>query len=56
MDAKKIETVLNWEPPEHLKDVQTFLGFANFYWRFVLRYTSIVAPLTELIKKDITFR
>ena len=31
MDPKKIETVVNWEPLEHLKDVQTFLGFANFY-------------------------
>ena len=56
MDLKKIETVVNGEPLEHLKDVQTFLGFANFYRRFVLGYSSIVAPLTELTKKDVTFR
>ena len=56
MDPKKIETVVNWKPLEHLKDVQTFLGFANFYRRFVLGYSSIVAPLTELTKKDVTFR
>ena len=56
MDLKKITTVVNWEPLEHLKDVQTFLGFANFYRRFVLGYSSIVAPLTELTKKDVIFR
>ena len=56
MDPKKIKTVGNWELLENLKDVQTFLGFANFYRRFVLGYSSIVAPLTELTKKDVTFR
>ena len=55
MDLKKIETVVNWEPLEQLKDVQTFLGFANFYRRFFLGYSSIVAPLTELTKKDVIF-
>ena len=56
MDPTKIETVVKWEPLRHLKDVQTFLGFANFYRRFVLGYSSIVAPLTELTKKDVSFR
>ena len=56
MDPKKIETVVNWEPLQHLKDVQTFLVFANFYRRFVLGYSSIVAPLTELTKKNVIFR
>ena len=56
MDPTKIETVVKWKPLRHLKDVQTFLGFANFYRRFVLGYSSIVAPLTELTKKNVTFR
>ena len=56
MDPKKIETVVNWEPLEHLKDVQTFLGFANFYRQFVLEYSSIMAPLTEITKKDVIFQ
>ena len=55
IDPKKIETVVNWEPLEHLKDVQTFLGFTNFYRRFILGYSSIVAPLTKLTKKDVPF-
>ena len=44
IDPTKIETVVKWEPLRHLKDVQTFLGFTNFYRRFVLGYSSIVAP------------
>ena len=56
MYPAKIETVVNWEPLQHLKDVQTFLGFANFYRRFVLGYSSIVAPLTELTNKNVPLR
>ena len=47
--------MVKWELLKHLKDVQTFLGFANFYQHFVLVYSSIVAPLTELTKKNVTF-
>ena len=35
MDPNKIETIQNWNTPENLKDVQAFIGFANFYRRFV---------------------
>ena len=44
MDHTKIKTVVKWEPLKHLKDVQTFLGFSNFYRRFVLGYLSILPP------------
>jgi len=37
--------------PKHLKDVQSFLGFANFYRRFIKGYSDIVSPLTALTKK-----
>ena len=56
MDPTKIETVVKWEPLRHLRDVITILGFANFYRCFVLGYSSIVDLLTELTKKDVTFR
>jgi hypothetical protein len=38
MDPEKIRAVHNWEPPSNLKDVYTFLGFANFYRRFIHNY------------------
>ena len=56
IDPTKIETVVKWEPLRHLKDVQTFLGFTNYYRHFVLGYSSIIATLKKLTKKDVTFR
>jgi len=56
MDKAKIETILNWPQPKNLKDVQSFLGFANFYRRFIKVYSEIVLPLTGLTKKNIKFQ
>lgn len=55
MDMKKVLDVLEWSTPKNLHDVQVFLGFANFYRRFTLGYSKIVAPLTALTKKNIKF-
>jgi hypothetical protein len=46
MDMKKVQAVENWEAPEKLKEVQAFLGFANFYQRFIWNYSRTVQPLT----------
>lgn len=50
MDPRKTEAVKNWPTPSTLKDVQAFLGFANFYRRFIAGFSGIVAPLTNLTK------
>uniref|UniRef100_A0A3P9I2H4 Reverse transcriptase domain-containing protein n=1 Tax=Oryzias latipes TaxID=8090 RepID=A0A3P9I2H4_ORYLA len=47
-DPSKIEAVSSWEPPINRKKLQQFLGFANFYRRFIRNYSSIAAPLTRL--------
>jgi len=51
MDSSKVSTVVDWPTHKHLKDVQSFLGFANFYLRFIRGYSDVVAPLTALTKK-----
>jgi len=56
MDPKKVETIKNWETPSNVKDVQSFLGFANFYRRFIPRFSAVASPLTALTKKDKPFR
>ena len=43
----------DWEPPNSVKGVRFFLGFANYYRRFVPGYASIAPPLTLLTKKNI---
>ena len=52
MDQKKVQGVIDWPVPEKVKHVQAFLGFANFYRRFIKDFAKIVRPLTNLTKKD----
>jgi len=52
MDLEKVRAIREWPPPRRLKDVQSFLGFANFYRRFINNYSEIVVPLTRLTRKD----
>ena len=51
MDPAKVEAVLNWETPKLVKDVQCFLGFANFYRRFINKYSYICQPLFNLLRE-----
>uniref|UniRef100_A0A8C7YBJ2 Gypsy retrotransposon integrase-like protein 1 n=1 Tax=Oryzias sinensis TaxID=183150 RepID=A0A8C7YBJ2_9TELE len=55
-DPSKIEAVSNWEPPNSRKKLQQFLGFANFYRRFIKNYSSIAAPLTRLTSSTQSFQ
>jgi hypothetical protein len=50
MDPTKVQTVLDWQTPTSIRDVQCFLGFANFYRKFIKNYSKIVMPLTELTR------
>ncbi|GJP37223.1 hypothetical protein CLOM_g21654 [Closterium sp. NIES-68] len=56
IDPKKIEAVRTWKTPESVKELQQFLGFANYYNRFVPQYAKITTPLTNLLKKNTTYR
>jgi len=52
MSTEKVDTILEWRTPQNLTEVQSFLGFANFYRRFIKDYSRIAKPLTELTKKS----
>ena len=52
MDQAKVQTVLDWQTPLSVRDVQCFLGFANFYRKFIKDYSKIVLPLTELTQMN----
>ena len=55
MDPGKIKAVQDWPVPRNVKDVQSFLGFANFYRKFIAGYSALAAPLSNLTKKDRKF-
>jgi hypothetical protein len=56
MDPKKIAAVKEWTTPKTVKDVQSFLGFANYYRKFIKNYSKITTPLTEITKKEKGFQ
>lgn len=47
-DPEKIKAVAEWPTPENRKELQRFLGFANFYRRFIQNYSQTTLPLTQL--------
>jgi hypothetical protein len=53
MDPEKVRAVAEWREPTNVKGVQSFLGFANFYRRFIWDFSKIMTPLTKLTRKDI---
>jgi len=55
MSNDKIKIIQDWLEPKKVKDIQ-FLGFANFYRRFIFNYSDIVISLTRLTRKDIPWK
>ena len=51
MDPVKLKAIQDWPVPKSIKDMQKFLGFCNFYRRFVKDYSTIARPLFDLTKK-----
>ncbi|XDV33933.1 hypothetical protein PO909_004169 [Leuciscus waleckii] len=56
MDPEKVKAVVEWPIPDSRKALQRFLGFANFYRRFIRNFSQLAAPLTALTSPRTTFR
>lgn len=55
MDPQKVTCITGWEPCNNVKDVQAFLGFSNFYRRFIKNFSRKVRPLVHLTQKNVKF-
>ncbi len=55
VDPDKVAAVVDWEEPQDARGVRSFLGFCNFYRRFVRDFGRVAKPLTDLTRKDRTF-
>jgi hypothetical protein len=51
VDPGKVRDVLDWKPPKSVHHVQSFLGLAGYYQRFILNFSKISKPITEFLKK-----
>jgi len=52
MSDAKVKTIQEWLEPKKVKDIQSFLGFTNFYRHFIFNYSDIVISLTRLTRKN----
>ena len=55
MDPIKLAGIRDWPIPSTVKQVRSFLGFGNFYQKFISHYSDIAKPLNNLTKKDRKF-
>jgi len=55
VDPGKVEAVLKWERPTNVIEIQSFLGLAGYYRRFIERFSAIASPLTKLTRKEVRF-
>jgi len=52
INEKKVESIKARKAPASVKDIQMFIGFANFYCRFIKNFSAIGTPITNLLKVD----
>ena len=52
MEKEKVQGVIEWPVLKSVKDVQKFLGLANYYRRFIKDFAKIVRPLYEMMRKE----
>jgi hypothetical protein len=55
VDPGKVKDVLNWMPPTMVSEIQSFLGLAGYYRRFIKDFSKIAKPMTKLLEKNKAF-
>jgi hypothetical protein len=55
IDPGKVKDVLNWMPHTTTSEIQSFLGLAGYYHRFINDFSKIAKPMTKLLEKNKTF-
>jgi hypothetical protein len=54
IDPKKIKAIVNWQDPESIIGLKSFLGFCNYYYRFIAKWLEETELFTRIIKKNKT--
>lgn len=56
IDPEKTKSIEEWPTPKTVRDIQSFLGLANYNRKFIPEYSKVAIPLTKLTKKDTPFK
>jgi hypothetical protein len=56
VDPSKVQDVWSWKAPTSVSDIQSFLGLAGYYRRFIKGFSKISKPMTKLLEKDKHFK
>ncbi len=56
MNPQKMKAIINWQVSKSVKRVQSFIDFANFYWKFIKNFSDLIMSMMTLIQKNTSFK
>ncbi len=56
MNSQKMKTIMNWQASRSVKKVQSFIDFANFYWKFIKNFFNLIMSIMTFIQKNMFFK
>jgi len=56
MNPQKMKAIMNWQASKSVKNVQSFIGFANFYWKFIKNFSNLIMSMMALVQKNTSFK
>ena len=56
VNEEKVKTIKEWSTPKSITEVRNFHGLSSFYRRFVKNFSTLAAPLIEIVKKSMGFK
>ncbi len=51
-----MKTIMNWQVSKSVKSVQSFIDFANFYWKFIKNFFNLIMFIMILVQKNTLFK
>ncbi len=56
MNPQKMKAIMNWQVSRSVKRIQSFIGFANFYWKFIKNFFNLIMSMMALVQKNMFFK